>query len=138
MTFLDSDVPLDLLAPASAFGDWSASQLASATAIGAVAISVVVLAECAGRFADLDSQRGYLDRLGIVVQSLDAAAAFRAGVAHRAYRHAGGPGTAVLADFLIEAQAATTPQSVLITRDRQHFAAYFPDLTLITPETDHG
>ncbi|MBW6529563.1 hypothetical protein KZ820_02345 [Sphingomonas sp. RRHST34] len=74
----------------------------------------------------------------MVVQSLDAAAAFRAGVAHRAYRHAGGPGTAVLADFLIEAQAATTPQSVLITRDRQHLAAYFPDLTLITPETDHG
>lgn len=138
MTFLDSNIPLDLLAHASAFDDRSASQLASATAIGAVAISVVVLAECAGRCADRESQRGYLDRLGIAVQSLDAAAAFCAGVAHRAYRQAGGPRIAVLADFLIGAHAATSPQLSLITRDRQRFAAYFPDLTLITPETDHG
>lgn len=137
MIFLDSNVLLDLLAPASVFGDWSAARLATATAMGTVAISVVVLAECAGRFANLAAQRDYLDLLGIAVQPLDPAAAFRAGQAHRLYRQAGGPRTAVLADFLIGGQAETLG-AALITRDRQRFAAYFPDLTLITPETDHG
>ncbi len=60
--------------------------------------------------------------------------AIRAGQAHRLYRDRGGTRDAILADFLIGAHAAVR-RAPLITRDRQRFASYFPELTIIAPET---
>ena len=93
-----------------------------------------MLAEVARQFASLAEQQNYFATLGVLVELLDEKAAFRAGQAHNAYRRAGGAREGILADFLIGAHAATLG-ATLLTRDRQRFAAYFPELTLITPET---
>ena len=49
-------------------------------------------------------------------------------------RIAGGRHASVLADFLIGAHAVELG-ATLVTRDKGRFSTYFPDLTLITPET---
>ena len=74
---------------------------------------------------------------GIVTLPLDERAAFRAGQAHAAYRRAGGERQAILADFLIAGHASVL-DAALVTRDRQRFASYFPELRLIAPETHNG
>lgn len=61
-------------------------------------------------------------------------AAIRAGQAQRLYRQRGGGREAILADFLIGAHAAVLGIPV-ITRDRRRFAGYFPELTIISPES---
>jgi predicted nucleic acid-binding protein len=137
VTFLDSNVVIDLLEPASMHGDWARERVAVAIASGPVVTGTTVLAECAGHFPSLAAQLDYFRVLGVAVHSVDAASAYRAGLAHREYRRAGGERTGVLADFLIGGHALTLG-ATLLTRDRQRFATYFPELTLITPETHHG
>ncbi len=64
-------------------------------------------------------------------------AAFLAGLAFRRYKAGRGEAKMILADFLIGAHAVTL-DATLLTRDRRFYVKYFPDLPLITPETDHG
>ncbi|MDQ2878474.1 MAG: type II toxin-antitoxin system VapC family toxin, partial [Pseudomonadota bacterium] len=64
------------------------------------------------------------------------AVALRAGVAFREYRRRGGPRQTILPDFLIGAHAEILG-ATLMTRDRR-LAGYFPALSIITPEADHG
>jgi predicted nucleic acid-binding protein len=75
--------------------------------------------------------------LGIAIDPLTPDIAYRAGHAHVGCRLADGRQQSVLADFLIGAHAASIGATP-VTRDRKRFATYFPDLTLITPETHHG
>lgn len=72
-----------------------------------------------------------------LVQRLDLPweAAARAGEAHFAYRRRQGTRDAILADFLIGAHAAVAGLA-LLTRDPRRIRAAFPEVRLITPETD--
>ena len=132
MNFLDSNIVIDLVEGASSWSDWTRRAVARAGAplVG----NAVVIAESASHFADLATQLGYLAELGLTIRDISPAAARRAGRAHRAYRRAGGKRSAVLPDFLIGGHVVDLG-AALITRDRQRFAAYFPELALITPET---
>ena len=60
-------------------------------------------------------------------------ALFLAGKAFVRYRRQGGIKNNVLADFFIGAHAAVSRYPVL-TRDSRRYGAYFPSVTLITPE----
>lgn len=134
MIFVDSNVVIDLVEDGE-WTDWSMRVL-SRTAKPLVANHIVV-AEVARAFRSSEAVVVFLTELGVTIDPLTPAIAYRAGHAHVGYRLAGGRQQAVLADFFIGAHAATLG-AALVTRDRKRFAAYFPDLTLITPETDHG
>ena len=134
MTFIDSNVLIDLTRPDGEWADWSTEAVGAASADGRLVINPIVLAEFSVGYASLLVALDYLDRLGIDIVPLDNASAHLAGQAHRAYRRSGGERRAILADFLIGAHAQTLG-ATLITRDRARFATYFPTLTLITPET---
>ena len=77
-----------------------------------------------------------LGGLGLAVWPFTEPAGFLAGRRFGEYRRdtRGQTRSRVLADFLIGAHAATLDQP-LLTRDPTLHRRYFPDLTLITPET---
>lgn len=138
MILLDTNIVIDLIEAGRSWRDWTRAALGDAIATDKLVTSTVVLAECAGHFPSSAAQRDYLAVAGIGVEGLGPVAAFHAGIAHRNYRRAGGAREAILADFLIGGHAIDLG-AALLTRDRQRFAAYFPDLSLITPETHpHG
>lgn len=137
MIFLDSNIVIDLIEGRSRFSEASRRAVARVPAATRLVANVIVLAECAGHFTDADEELRFLADLSISLLPISVPAAWRAGTAHRAYRRAGGERVGVLADFLIGGHAVDLG-APLMTRDRQRFASYFPELTLITPETDHG
>ena len=133
MIFIDSNVLIDILAPDSPWATWAEEAIGAADSDDLV-INHIVLAEISPRFETVDTMLGFLRSSGISILELGDATAFHAGKAHARYRAAGGERQAILADFLIGAHAQTL-EATLVTRDRQRFTTYFPELTLITPET---
>lgn len=132
MILLDTNVLLDLFA-AEPDARWARAAIAHHVDEKLV-VNHVIRAEFASRFVDTAEQSRYLSGARIETIGMDDLAAFRAGHAFREYRRRDGERTAILADFLIGGHAAALG-AALMTRDRGRFAGYFPDLTLITPET---
>lgn len=137
MIFLDSNVIIDVLERDPVWFEWSAERIASAARDDIVAASSVVVAECAGRFSDLAEATATFGTLDIVIEDLPREAAFAAGRLFRHHRRATADRKRILADFLIGAHAGKAGKA-LITRDAEIYSRYFPELKLITPETDHG
>jgi hypothetical protein len=135
--FVDSNVLIDYGSQTGEFAGWSRRELALGRVADELATNHVVAAEISARFDSADFVLEFLGAAGVALKALDGKSAFRAGQAHEAYRRAGGPREAILADFLIGGHAAVLGAR-LLTRDRQRFATYFPELILITPETEHG
>jgi len=126
MIFVDTNVLIDVLTPDQEWRSWSHAALLRLS---------TECAELASNFPDLATLLTALDDLDIEVLPLTEDVAFEAGIAFRAYRRLHRERTAILSDFLIGGHAATLGAR-LLTRDRAIYARYFPDLTLITPETD--
>jgi predicted nucleic acid-binding protein len=132
LTFLDTNVVLDLARPGQAWTAWSTAQLRECRASGALIANDVVWAEVSAGFADEAATDSLFAILGITLERTPRAALFLAARAHAAYRHRGGTRTGVLPDFFIGAQALTLGAR-LLTRDARRFREYFPTLELITP-----
>jgi predicted nucleic acid-binding protein len=132
--FVDSNIVIDLVED----GEWTGwSKRALSGVEEPLMANHIVVAEVARAFRLPEAVVVFLTELGISLDPLTPDIAYRAGHAHVGYRLAGGRQQSVLADFLIGAHAASIG-ATLVTRDRKRFATYFPDLTLITPETHHG
>lgn len=97
----------------------------------------MVVGELAGHGAALENVLGIIQALGARAVAMDANAGHIAGGAFHAYRMQGGGREKMLADFLIGGHAAALG-ATLLTRDPRWYRRYFPDLPLLTPETDHG
>lgn len=134
MIFLDTNVLIDIIAPAQPWRDWSLERIEAAGGDDVLVIDQIVLAELASGFPGLDTATAWLVTMGIEVRILDEVAAFAAGLAFRHYRRSARDRTSILADFLIGAHADQLG-ATLLTRDVGIYRRYFPDLTLITPET---
>lgn len=131
---VDTNVVIDLITPGSHWFDWAESTVSGSVEVTA---SAIVVAELAAAARDLEEVLEILRGLGIDVIELDATAAFRAGRAQAAFRAAGGKREKLLGDFLIGAHAMAR-NLPLATRDPKPYRRYFPELTLITPETENG
>ncbi len=135
MTLFDTSAAIDLAAAGSPWHPWAAAVYADRCAEGPVLVSHIVLAELhAGR--EVQQRWAALSELGVVLDPLDDMIAKRAGEAHGEYRRRGGERRSILADFLIGAHAAVRGVP-LVTRDRDRFASYFPEITIISPEVSN-
>lgn len=131
MYFVDTCVIVDLQMPDTPWHEW-ARVAVRRSALSGLAINHIVLAELfsSREPARVQTQLALFD---FEIDPLDAAITARAGKAQRLYRDRGGPRAAIITDFLIGAHAAVRGWP-LITRDRQRFAGYFPELVLVAPE----
>lgn len=137
MIFLDSNAVIDLMNQPSP-ADWGwATTLFDRFADGAdLAANLIVVAEVAVGVQQPDALVDDMGQLGIEILDLTPPVALRAAAAFREYRRRGGPRSTILPDFLIGAHAVVLG-ATLMTRD-QRLASYFPELTFLTPETEHG
>lgn len=132
----DTNILIDLREEDGVWFEWSARMVARAQQDHNVSISAIVAGELAMGGHPLADIEQLVTQFDLTIASLSADGAVRAGQAHRAYRERGGAREKLLADFLIGGHAVAAG-ATLITRDARRYRSYFPELTLITPETEH-
>jgi predicted nucleic acid-binding protein len=137
MILVDSCVVIDVLENDRKWADWSQAQLETWSARGPLLINAVIYAELAAYAKSKESLEAEIATAGLLMREMQRDALFLAGRAHAAYRSRGGLRTGVLADFMVGAHAAVAG-CPLLTRDRRRYAAYFPTLPIITPESRAG
>ena len=130
ITAVDTSVLLDILSDDPAHAQRSEALLARAHQQGSLIISPVVYAELAPSARDRRQLDGWLQHGGIRVVTLTGEHGYSAGLAHAAYRKAGGQRERLLADFLIGAHALHEANR-LLTRDRGFYRKYFSGLELL-------
>lgn len=132
MTFVDSNIVIDVIGVSGPWSDWSRRRLEIAASRGPLLINDVVYAEVSAGLNHMDETETAVKELGLTMAALPRSAAFRAGQAFARYKREGGLRTGVLADFFIGAHALAEGVP-LLTRDRRRFPTYFPELVLIVP-----
>lgn len=137
MIYVDTNVVLDVLQRDPTWFDWSLEALVRGRTGDRLITGYVVAAEVGHYVESSAALARNFAGLMIDVIDTDLDAAFGAGQAYREYRRRGGERLSLLPDFLVGAHAAAVKASIL-TRDPRRFRSYFPDLPLITPETDNG
>lgn len=134
-TLVDTNVILDVAGDDPYWSEWSEHALARAVDGGGLIMNQIVYAELAGGFVMREQLDDALKAWPFRREDLPWDAAFMAGTAHLIYRRRGGSRTTTLPDFFIGAHAAARGYR-LLTRDRGHYASYFPSLHIISPETE--
>jgi predicted nucleic acid-binding protein len=132
VTFVDTNVLLDLATDDPNWADWSVAQLEAASLDGPLLVNDAVYAELAVRYIRIEDLEAFLDAAGLEMAPMPRAALFLAGKVFTQYRRSGGSRTGVLPDFFIGAHAAVA-RLPLLTRDVGRYRSYFPSLRLITP-----
>lgn len=129
ITFVDTNVLLDVFLPDPKWGEGSKKALDQAFNEGSLVINEIIYAELSPQFASQTFLDDTLKILGIRVISLDRETAYLAGTRWKQYRESGGKRNRVLADFLIGAHAEMHAER-LLTRDRGFYKKYFSDLRI--------
>jgi predicted nucleic acid-binding protein len=132
MTFVDTNVLLDLATADATWADWSQRQLEAASVRGSLLINGVAYAELSVGFLRVEEVDAMLSAARIEMEPIPREALFLAGKVFRQYRARGGTRTGVLPDFFIGAHAAVAGVP-LLTRDARRYRTYFPAVTLIAP-----
>ena len=133
VTFVDSNVLLDLATADPHWGSWSADKLGYWADRGVLVINTIVYAEVSINYERIEEVQDFLTGEAIAVEELPVEAAFAAGKCFLRYRRRGGTKTAPLPDFFIGAHAAARGYQ-LLTRDARRYRSYFPALELICPQ----
>ncbi len=132
ITFVDTNVLLDVFLPDPDHGNRSADALERAFSQGSLVINAIVYAELSPQFGSRQRLDDVLDRLGIRMMKIDRDVAFDAGKAWQTYRTSGGKRDRILADFFIGAHAGLRADR-LLTRDRGFYKTYFKTIEVFAP-----
>lgn len=132
MTFVDTNILLDLFTADAQWSAWSQGQLEGLAAEGPLIINDIVYAEVSIRFAGVNEVDDAIRRAGLLLKPMTRQALYNAGKAFRRYRAAGGSRTGVLPDFFIGAHAEAAGLR-LLTRDVGRYRTYFPSVDLVAP-----
>lgn len=135
MTFVDTNILLDLATDDSEWFEWSLKAIETAAASGPLFINAVIYAELSVRYEQVREVDDFVALAGVELLDMPREAAFLAAKAFVRYRAAGGTKTGVLSDFLIGAHASVLDVPML-TRDTARFLTYFPKLHLIVPRVN--
>ncbi|WP_208249728.1 type II toxin-antitoxin system VapC family toxin [Rhizobium sp. T1470] len=131
---VDTNVFIEVFGPETRFKEWSSEMILRLRPQARFILTPIVWAELASMAPSEDELMFMLARLNLVREALPFSAAYHAGMAHFAYRRAGGLRERTLPDFLIGAHASVRSHR-LLTRDAERYRAYFPSLDIISPET---
>ncbi len=134
MTLIDSNVLLDVFGRDPNWWRWSLAKLKEAARQGPLYINDIIYAETSIRFPDAAMFDAALDEINVVLITVPRMVPFLAGKAFARYREAGGARISILPDFFIGAHAEVA-RLPLLTRDARRYRSYFPDVTLIAPDT---
>ncbi len=100
---------------------------------GDVIVNPIILAEAAPEFGSEQELVRMMESFGFTLEDLPWHTSFMAGMAHVAYRRAGGYRERTLPDFFIGAHAAVLGYR-LLTRDPKRYRRHFPNLEIIAPD----
>ncbi|CAB5111472.1 hypothetical protein D3OALGA1CA_5744 [Olavius algarvensis associated proteobacterium Delta 3] len=129
ITFVDTNVLLDVFLPDPDWGLKSKKNLEIAFNQGALILNEIIYSELSPQFPEKEMLDDALRQLSIRIVSLDLEVAYHAGKKWQQYRKTGGKRNRVLADFLIGAHAAMRSEK-LLTRDRGFYKKYFKELDI--------
>ncbi len=129
---IDADVLLDVMTEDARWLAWSAEAIERAADRYRLVINPVIYAEVSIRYSRIEDLDAALPKAMVDREPIPYEAAFLAGKAFFAYRRRGGTKSSPLPDFFIGAHAAVAGYS-LMTRDAARYRAYFPRLSLISP-----
>ena len=132
MTFVDTNVLLDVVTDDPTHADWSISQLEAAALQGPLLINDCVYAELSVGYLDKARLDAFVNSAGLRHEAIPRDALFLAGKAFAVYRRSKGTKLNVLPDFFIGAHAAVLSLPI-ITRDARRYRTYFPELEVISP-----
>jgi hypothetical protein len=130
ITFVDTNILLDVFLPDKEFGEKSSEYLERAFHEGSLIINEIVYAELAPQFSSQRLLDKTLLKLGIRILPIDRETAYTAGIAWQQYRRAGGKRERIISDFLIGAHALVHADR-LLTRDRGFYKISFKNLKVI-------
>jgi len=130
---IDSNVLLDVMTEDTRWFSWSAASIERAADRFRLVVNPVIYAEVSVRYSQIEELDAALPKTMFDREAIPYEAAFLAGKSFLAYRRRGGSKQSPLPDFFIGAHAAIAGYR-LMTRDAAHYRAYFPKLSLITPD----
>lgn len=132
-TFVDTNVLLYLLDPASVHHAWSVNEINKAKANGPVIVPDIAYCEFSIGMESKVATDEAINSLALERLPCSDESFFRAGRAFQKYKNENsGPKSNVLPDFLIGAQAETA-DAPLLTANRKDYTGYFTKLTLVSP-----